>query len=136
MKKPVSKYDLITELMKFLDHTVPESELAGAEQGQMESVSETTFKITSDERIENMPEFIRKLESEILPLWEKIKESAVINDIGDFARQAKELTESYNYLPLVSWISNLEKQINTFDTDMIHEALGKFPEIIKHIKKQ
>ncbi len=73
---------------------------------------------------------------EILPLWEEIKESAVITDISNFAKRTGEVAESYNYLPLVSWIGTLEKQINTFDLDMIHGTLGKFPEMISNIKKQ
>ena len=134
MMKPVSKSDLVTELMKFLDHTVAEPEPAVTEQEQPESIYRTPAEIATGEGIEDLPELISKLELDILPLWEEIKESAVITDISDFARRTGEIAESYNYLPLVSWISNLEKQINTFDLDMIHGALGKFPDMIRKLK--
>ncbi|MCK4698982.1 MAG: response regulator, partial [Bacteroidales bacterium] len=136
MRKPVSKSDLVTELMKFLDHTVPEPEPAVAEQEQPGSVYDPNNKNSSVEGIEDLPELLSKLELKILPLWEEIKESAVITDISNFARQTGEVAESYNYLPLVSWIGILEKQINTFDLDMIHGTLGKFPEMISNMKKQ
>jgi signal transduction histidine kinase/DNA-binding response OmpR family regulator len=136
MSKPVSKSDLVTELMKFLDHTVQEPEPAGAEQKQPESIYDTNNKNTSGEGKEDFPELLSKLELEILPLWEEIKESAVITDISNFAKRTGEVAESYNYVPLVSWINTLEKQINTFDLDMIHGALGKFPEMISNMKKQ
>lgn len=136
LKKPVSKSDLVTELMKFLDHTVPEPEPAGAKQGKAKFIHDTPAEIASGEGIKNLPELISKLELEILPLWEEIKESSVITDISEFAQRTGEVAESYNYLPLVSWIINLEKQISTFDPDMIHEVLGKFPELIIKMKKQ
>ena len=134
MRKPVCKSDLVTELMKFLDHTVPEP--AGTEHEQPESIYETPAEMSSGEGIADLPELISKLELDILPLWEEIKNSAVITDISDFAQRTREVAENFNYLPLASWINNLEKHIITFDLDMIHGALGKFPEIISHLKKQ
>ncbi len=136
LRKPVSRAGLVTELMKFLDHSVSEVKTGGGMPGQPELTDEVSIETLSYRSIENLSELIDKLESEILPIWEELKDSSVITDISDFARRTGEVAESYNYLPLVSWVSNLEKQINTFDLDIIHGVLDKFPEMISNMKKQ
>ena len=136
LRKPVSRADLVMEIMKFLEHDISEKKRAGKMAGLSESAGDPSIDILSYKSIGNLPELLNKLESEILPQWEEIKESAVITDINSFAKRTVEVAESYNYVPLMFWISTLEKKINTFDLDMIHETLGKFPEVISHMKKQ
>jgi hypothetical protein len=122
--------------MKFLEHSVTEEIRADGIAGQSDSTDDPSIDIFSYKSIGNLSELLSKLELEILPLWEEIKESAVVTDISNFATLTAEVAEGYNYMPLVSWINTLEKHINTFELDMIHGTLRKFPEMISNMKKQ
>jgi CheY-like chemotaxis protein len=136
LRKPVSRADLVAELMKFLKHEISEAILDGRTDSLSGLSDDPSIDILSYKSIGNLPELIVILESEILPLWEEVHISAVITDISDFAKRAGQVVKSYNYLPLVSWINTLEKQINTFDLDLIRGTLGKFPELIDQMKKR
>ena len=135
LRKPVNRAGLITELMKFLDHTVFEVETTSGMPGQPELIDEGSIETLSYKSIENLSELVDKLESEILPIWEELKDSSVITDISDFAQKTKDLAEEYEYLPIKTWANLLEKQIKTFDTDKIHSALKHLPEMIRNMKK-
>ena len=135
LRKPVSRAGLVTELMKFLDHKVSEVKIIDGRPGQHELTDKFSIETLSYKSIENLSELVDKLESEILPIWEELKDSSVITDISDFAQKTKGLAEEYEYLPIVTWVNLLEKQINTFDTDKIHSALKYFPEMIRNMKK-
>ncbi len=136
LRKPVSRADLVTELMKFLKHDIAKEIKSERTVGLPGLTDDPSIDILSYKSIGNLPELLSKLELEIMPLYEEIEESAVITDISNFAKRTGEVAESYNYVPLVSWISTLEKQINTFDLDLIRGTLGKFPEMISHMKNQ
>lgn len=131
LRKPVSKADMVTELMKFLDHSVSEDIMSG----QSELTGDASIDTLSYKSIENLSELVIELESDIQPIWEELKESSVITDISDFAQKTKELSEKYNYSPFMSWANLLEKKIKTFDLDKIHKTLNEFPEIINRMKE-
>jgi CheY-like chemotaxis protein len=134
LRKPVSKVELITEIMKFLDHTVPEEMVSTKISGESVYADETSIDTLSYKSIEDLSELVGKLETEIYPEWENLKDSYVITDISDFAKNVKDSTSKYDYQPFISWLNLLEKKINTFDVEKIHETLNEFPEIINRMK--
>ena len=136
LKKPVSKADLVNELMKFLDHNVSDLESIVEIAEHHEFSGEVSEGTLSDKSIQNLSKLVKELESEILPLWEKLKDSAVITDISDFARKIKAMGEKHQHSALIIWVNLLEKQIIMFDLDKTHEILKEFPEIINNIKKR
>jgi len=134
LKKPVSKVEMIAEIMKFLDHTVSEEKVSTKTPGEPVYADETSIDTLSYKSIEDLSELVEKLESEIRPEWEDLKDSYVITDISDFAQKVKESTSTYDYQPFISWLNLLEKKIKTFDVEKIHETLNEFPEIINRMK--
>ena len=135
LPKPVSRSDLVAELMKFLDHNVSDLESAVEIAEHHEFSGEVSEGTLSDKSIQNLSKLVKELESEILPLWKRLKDSAVITDISDFALKIKAMGEKYEHLPLITWVNLLEKQINLFDLDKTHECLRDLPEIINKTKK-
>ena len=134
LRKPISKGGMITEIMKFLDHTVSEEKVLTKIPGEPEHADDTSIDTLSYKSIEDLSELVEKLESEIRPVWEDLKDSYVITDISDFAQKVKELTSKYDYQPFISWLNLLEKKIKTFDVEKIHETMNEFPEIISRMK--
>jgi len=134
LKKPVSKVEMITEIMKFLDHTVTAEKVSTKIPGKPVYADETSIDTLSYKSIEDLAELVEKLESEIRPEWENLKDSYVITDISDFAQKVKESTSKYDYQPFISWLNLLEKKIKTFDVEKIHETLNEFPDIISRMK--
>ena len=135
LRKPVSKADMVSELMKFLSHTVVEREPAPTVPELSELDGVTSIETLPEETIEHLPELVNILEKEIQPIWEGLKNSVVITDINDFTQRIKDISDKYDYSPIISWVNLLEKQVNMFDLDKIHETLKEFPEMISNIKK-
>jgi CheY-like chemotaxis protein len=135
LRKPVSKVDMITEMMKYLDHTIVEEEVKERKAGELKPGEEASIETLSYKSIENLTDLVNRIEFELLPIWEEIKESYVITDIQDFAEGLKKLSLEYDYAPFISWANLLEKTIKTFDMDKIHDTLSEFPEILSSIKK-
>jgi CheY-like chemotaxis protein len=135
LSKPISKVEMITEMMKFLDHTVMEEENLDERTAETEYGDEESIEILSYKSIENLTEFVDKLELEIQPVWEGLKDSFVITDISEFTEKVKILSLKYDYSPFISWVNLLEKRIKTFDIEKIHETLGEFPELLGRMKR-
>jgi len=135
LRKPISRVEMIRELMKFLEHAVLEEKSGVSKEGELKPADEASIETLSYKSIENLSELVEKLESEIQPEWEELKDSFVITDISDFARQAKIISQKYNYSPFISWVNLLEKKIKTFDIEKIHETMYEFPEILGRMKR-
>ncbi len=135
LRKPVSKMDLVAELMKFLDHTVAEPEPVPAVSESLEPEGVTSSEVHSDTALENLPELAQILETEIHPIWEELKNSSVITDISDFTRRNLELSNKHEYAPFTSWVNLLQKHVTMFDLDKVHETLEELPGLIHAIKK-
>jgi signal transduction histidine kinase/CheY-like chemotaxis protein len=118
LRKPVSKTDLILEVMKFLPHTGGEEIAIEA----MEAAEEKTPAEMSREGLAHHPELLELLRSR-QTYCRELSEKMIINEIEDFAEEMKELGTRYKYHPLVNWAEELYSSAISYDIEKMQEIL-------------
>ncbi|MCP4106658.1 MAG: response regulator, partial [Desulfobacteraceae bacterium] len=92
LRKPVSKTELLTELIQYL----PYSEKVETESIEKEKPSFTaSLESLSSETISRLPELADVLKNEMTPVRDKLTKTFIFNEIEDFANQIKEIGASY-----------------------------------------
>ncbi|MCP4110368.1 MAG: response regulator [Desulfobacteraceae bacterium] len=136
LSKPVNRTELFAEMMRFLPYSVDESE---SEQAEKESPADYKKDIPveslSPEITAKLPELISILKNELMEEWSKIHKQFIINDIGAFGNQIKELGAEYNLDILKNWGDGLSNQAENFDIERLRKTLEYFPELVKEITK-
>ena len=131
LRKPVSKPDLVAELIRFLPHSIaepaPETVAGTAETPPWPPVSLDTGT--------------RQRLAELLPVLQgqqercdKLGKTMSINDIEAFALQMQQQGSDYGYPPLVSWGKRLADRAVMFDLNGIAETLDSFPHCIRELE--
>jgi signal transduction histidine kinase/DNA-binding response OmpR family regulator len=131
LRKPVSKPDLVAELIRFLPHSIaepaPETVAGTAETPPWPPVSLDTGT--------------RQRLAELLPVLQgqqercdKLGKTMSINDIEAFALQMQQQGSDYGYPPLVSWGKRLADRAVMFDLSGIAETLDSFPHCIRELE--
>ncbi|MCP4151445.1 MAG: response regulator, partial [bacterium] len=133
LKKPISRKELMSQLLTFLPHTMEES-VSAALSPQPEPDLFTVIKLPG-ESIKKLPEILVLLEDELTPTWERISRGCILNEIDDFAGSIRELGENYNLEILINWSKLLLKRLESFDIDIISNFLESFPALIAELKK-
>jgi CheY-like chemotaxis protein len=121
LKKPVSKTDLIIEVMKFLPHTVEE----GTTIETVETAQAKTSTAPSQENPAKHPELIEIIKTRQM-YCKELSDKMIINKIEDFAEEMKALGVRYHYQPLVSWGQELYSSAIAFDMEKIQRTLLNF----------
>ena len=129
VRKPVSQSELVSTLMRFLEHTSLDEE-EGAVEAQANAPEGE--EVTAEARA-RLPELIAELEGR-RPLWEELKATQTINEVEDFAHQMQELGEAYGYPPLRVWGERLVTQASTFDMVAMPGTLEQFPQIVEEAR--
>ncbi|MCK4539435.1 MAG: PAS domain S-box protein, partial [Candidatus Krumholzibacteria bacterium] len=124
LRKPVSKAELLSELMRFLPHTIEETVPV-----RQDALHDT---ITPEVRA-RLPELLNTLNDEIMADWARIQGSAIISEIERFAEEIQGLGQEYDLDSLANWGDDLFKQANSFDMDRLPETLGHFPALVDKI---
>ncbi|NIM12982.1 MAG: response regulator [Candidatus Aminicenantes bacterium] len=132
ISKPLSKLDLMGQLMRFLPYsnTAPEN-IHKIETKKEDISSPDSF---SPELKAKLPELINILQNNFIPRWEKISKTFVLDEIEDFSREIKELGNQYGLNMLENWGDRLSKDVRSFDMQKIPKTLEHFPGLIKEIK--
>ncbi len=123
LRKPVSKAELLSELMRFLPHTTEETV----------PVQEELPDIITPEVRARLPELLHTLNDEFMADWERIQGSAIISEIERFAKEIRELGQEYDLNSLANWGDDLFKQANSFDMDRLPGTLDHFPALVDEI---
>jgi CheY-like chemotaxis protein len=130
--KPLSKLDLMGQLMRFL----PYSNRAPQHNHEIEIKNND---ISSPDSFSPglkaaLPGLINILQKDFIPRWEKISKTFMLDEIEDFSRDIKELGNQYGLNKLENWGERLSKDVRSFDMQKITKTLGHFPQLIKEIK--
>ena len=139
IKKPVSRRSLLYELIRFLPHTIIETnsnnnnlkkdaEEAREEQNEISEINEETRK--------KLPELIEILEGEVYENWKKTKEQCFFNEIEDFARVIIQLGQEFNLAILEKWGKKLQDQAQSFDMELLPQNIEKYTIILELIKEK
>ncbi|MCP5054658.1 MAG: response regulator [bacterium] len=125
LKKPIKKYELVSELMRFLPYHRVKDPGETDEQIIREPISPETLV--------RLPELLELLENNWTPQWKKITEVFVLNDIETFSTGIIELGNQYDLKPLTDWGDKLLKEIQTYDMENAPNTLEYFPTLIQRI---
>jgi len=131
LNKPVSKSDLIIEMMNFLPYSTLES--AEAPELEVKEAAASTASLSPGTR-EKLPQLLAVLQNhDITRQWERLSNTLILDEIEDFSRQMKELDETYRSGILSQWAERLSNDLQTYDPGKIRETLSSFPGLIKGI---
>ena len=134
LRKPVRKVELVTELASFLPHTVAESASVGEVASQPEGDYERSPERLDAATLERLPELVKVLEEELKARWKALKETSLIDEVGDFGVCMQEMGRKYNYSPLVDWGERISVQAQMFELDTLPKTLEEFPQIIEEAR--
>lgn len=130
LRKPVTRTDLLVEMMRFLPYSVEEPQASDIGNHVSESFGESLIPETKA----RLPELIQILENEMTDKWTKVKTTFYFNEIEDFANEIREMGTAYNVGILSNWGDDMFHQTKSFDMERLPDTLGYFPEIIKQIR--
>jgi len=128
LPKPVNMHDLFNELFHYLNHSKI------SEPTKISTGTENTLEAIKTDEIENLPEFMRLLESEISPQWDGLKGAMEMKAVKAFAQKLSELSKNHNCYPLQEYAGTLLEFAETFDIEKITRSLKAFPAIFNRIK--
>lgn len=104
LRKPVSRKELITELMKYLPHTIDSSFIQTSVDS--ENLPQFSFDDLDEETIARLPGLIKTMENDLMPQWEQRKTLSV-DQIQGFAEKAIKKGKSFDYFPIQQWGNQL-----------------------------
>ena len=132
LRKPVQKAVLVTEMMRFLKHTMVETPASDVEIPS-EAVEAWSPDMLDVDTLARLPELVERLEAE-KDRWERLGKALIIDEVNAFAGRIRELGAAYGYPPLAAWGAQLEQQARMFDMDAIPRTLAGFPEVVERIQ--
>jgi PAS domain S-box-containing protein len=139
LRKPVSKAELLTELMRFLPYSTKKpmaEETMPREENDKSPVGRETIGIDSltPEIKAKLPELLTILDGELTDNWKHINDTFIIEDIEEFANTVRVFGEKYKLDILSGWGEQLLDQVKCFDMEKMPETLKQFPILIKKIE--
>jgi PAS domain S-box-containing protein len=124
LRKPVSKAQLIHELIKYLPY-----KLKNADKAIINPISKydnADLKINELENEKLPPEFFARFKNEIVPMYENIRKTLYISKIKTFAIAFKTLGEDYKVQAIIDYSNELIAQSQTFKIDKIVQIISNF----------
>jgi signal transduction histidine kinase len=136
LKKPVSKAELFSELMRFLSYSIPvkKSPPTGKDNALEPKEKGLTVESLTPEKKAKLLELLGILEDESMKDWKRINKTFFVDEIETFARSVRGWGEKYDLDILSHWGEQLMDQLESFDMEKIPGTLNTFPEVIKEIK--
>ncbi len=137
LRKPVSQNQLVTELMKFLKHSVKivrhstkESLVASDSKNKSEAEGSPGMPDHTEDP-EKLLELIKILEENLnSQSFKEMCETLTINEVEDFIIAMRELCVQYAYPPLIKWEEELESELSLFEMDGLSKTLEMLPHLI------
>jgi signal transduction histidine kinase len=135
LKKPVSRAELFSELMRFLPYASPGEESIPTGKGDALKTKEKglTLESLTPAKKAQLLELLDILEGELMEKWQKINQTFFVDEIETFARTVKAWGERYELDFLSHWGDQLMDQTEIFDMEKIPGTLNAFPTVIKKI---
>jgi len=124
LRKPILSARLFKELSLFLKFNYVE---------KVEIIEDDSIVLSTKTK-ENKDNILQNLESDISPIYEKVKSANNMNDTKIFAQSLLELSDKYEILHVEKYANKLLNAIDIFDIMSIKELLSKYEDIISSIK--
>jgi signal transduction histidine kinase/DNA-binding NarL/FixJ family response regulator/HAMP domain-containing protein len=139
LRKPVSKQELISELMKFLPYTRNAAHSTTAtDEEVLNAASENnghgTATVIPATALANLPALLTALRGEPSEQWNALRRTFNNKQAKVFADGMKRLGAEYSVGFLTEYGTRLESYVQSFDMEKIPTHLEKFSEIIARIE--
>ena len=118
LRKPVLKQDLMHEMARFLEH-----------QEQIQEFETLDFVDAPEE----LPAALVQLDL-LLPQWEQVRDSLILDEIEGFAQQLNEIALAYRQPVVYRLAQELLASCQKFEMDRIAEHMQRFPEMLNSLK--
>ena len=129
LRKPVSKNDLMRELIRFLPYSKK-----GEVQKEREE-EKLSVKDFSPEVKAKIPQLLKILDPHFLKEADLLKKKFIVSKIKSFGNEVKALGDEYNIDILFDWGEKLCKYAKNFDKKKMKDGLEAFPEIVREIAR-
>jgi PAS domain S-box-containing protein len=100
---------------------------------ELEAPPPEAIEILPEHMIAHLPELIRRLKDEMIPMWEEIYEVFFIEDIEIFIANLKEIADQYCSDILIRYSKELEQTVQSYDIEKTEKVLIEFPQLIDKI---
>jgi two-component system, NarL family, sensor histidine kinase EvgS len=132
--KPISRNDLLQELMRFLKYTpLSENQLHDVEKNENQQVD---VELLPDELLIQIPKILQVLEQEFLPQWENFQVLQPAKEVKRFGEGIKALGDDINFQLLVEYGKELLEHLDHIDIINIRKTLSQFPKLIQQLHAQ
>lgn len=127
--KPINKIALFKEFKKFLKFNTKES--------RYENVKQTSVSLDNlpQNLMADLPEIWQLLQTDVIPVWEGIKDHFILFKIEEFAAKLKQIADLYNFEYMAVYAGKLHEELEIVDLESLKETLSTFPEILSQISK-
>ena len=130
--KPITKLELFTELIKYLDHMVNEKSDDAVSVPSSPAIPSIDCPIDTDSIIDK-EQLVNILINEFDGRCREVSESMIMDDIEEFAKQLKDLAIRHQFEYLITWADVLANGVMMFDTEAIQNTLDRFGPILKSL---
>lgn len=123
--KPIRPNKFIKVLTKYLKHEIRERKGTTYE---LSLALPDSFSDISDK-------LIYLLETDILDLWKKAKDTKLMDDIENFASEIVKIGDKYEIKNLTDYGNIIINNLEIFELDIVEEELLRYPEILDRLKR-
>ena len=133
--KPVRRASLLAVLEQHLDHSHVDVALSHPAEPdnkfQPEAIPEMNL---GDSARKRLPELVRRLESDLLPRWESIKDQWVLFKIEILAGDLKALGEEFGVPLLAAYGEKMGREADNLDLETLRDHMQYFPAIVEKLR--
>lgn len=129
--KPLDIENFIDKLKDYLKYEV----IGSNQKLDAFNLEEPNYKMSNDIKHE-IPMFIKTLEQEFIPEYNKIVKNQVINEIETFASDLLAISQKYNCKMMIDYSNVLNEFAEFFDFEKLIFTLKKFPNLIDWLKAE
>lgn len=135
LRKPITKQELVSELMKFLPHTLANSSTTTPNASNRSTSASLPFSAEqlSAEARAKLPMLVQTLQQECFEQSQILRRTFNNKQAKLFAERVKSLGAEYGIPALVEYGSVLERYVLSFDMEKIPAHLEKFSDIAAQI---
>ncbi len=127
LTKPVSKKELIGELVRFLPCSYQDDKKSA--EARIKEPQETL----SPEVLANLPELLGILRDTFTARWKWVSDVFVVDDVEAFSMEIKNLGTRYGVGLLTDWGNKLIGEIQVYDIENASITLEYFPVLVEKI---
>lgn len=138
LKKPVSKTELIGQVIRFLPYTMhfadsTENVDKVDAPAAIDEVGNSKPVLLAPEVKRMLPGLTAILQGELTRQWQRISKTFLLDEIEDFSKKIRELGNQYGLKILEEWGSHLLKVVQSYDMQKVSQTLAYFPGLITEI---